>query len=166
MTNTSKMNMKCRAAYFLVLGNYAMNSHIRCWVSNMLMLFLAQVFDFYGIWHEGQEVDYVAEFVLLAQNSSFYEVHDWYQKFGTEFILCGIHIRSDYNLFFVGTLSNSALLALRTKDALPMYTAQLAVWDMHDLPRWCWLLVAVAYYYMTLFIYWRWHLMICSGAWY
>ena len=32
------------------------------------------VFDFYGIWHAGQEVDFVAEFVLLAQNPSFYEV--------------------------------------------------------------------------------------------
>ena len=73
-------------------------------------------------------MDFVAEFVRLAQNPSFYEVNEWFQKFGTEFIFCGIHIRSDYNLFFVGTLSNSsALLALRTKDALPMYTAQLAV---------------------------------------
>ena len=44
------------------------------------------------------------------------------KKFVAEFIFCGIHIHSDYNLFFVGTLSNSsALLALRTKDALPMY---------------------------------------------
>lgn len=67
------MNLKCRAAYFSILGNYAMNKMLGLKYVDVIS---STVFDFYGIWHAGQEVDFVAEFVLMEQNPSFYEVNE------------------------------------------------------------------------------------------